>query len=423
MLDKFKVLISNRHSIEILTSVTDQCLVSLSNFVTSIIAAKSLSPENFGVFAMFYTGLFVLAGFQNALITGPLRIFGISAKNTEEYYRMQNQLQILLGLVLSAILAIVLLLFGLADSKTVFYFLLCNFMFQLQELARSIDLTRLQLKVLFKNDLATHLTRMVMFLCFIKMHMFSLNMTLFIIGVSCCLGYLIRWNSNIFKTNKMALKEISAQNMKYGKWLLLETFVYTLSTQAYLYITAILIDKASAGALSAVQNLLNPINVLSLGVLSYTIPVARKKLLEAGYDEWKKWMITTGSCLMICIVLILLLIALFSVPLIRIVYSEHYVKYYSLIPILSACYLLTILNGIFSAAFRTINMPQVGFYIKAIAAVFTIVASYPLLKYLNVYGSAVGLLMTQLIWAMGSIVLIKKGYMSRKYVENYNYTS
>src|ERR1700690_3838111 len=405
----------NKRTTELIISVSDQCLVSLSNFVTSIIAAKSLSPENFGIFAMFYTGLFVLAGFQNALITGPLRIFGVSAENIEEYYRTQNQLQIVLGVLLSAILTIVLLLLGIADKQTVLYFLICNFMFQLQELTRSINLTRLQLKMLFKNDLATHLTRMVMFFCFIKFNILSLNMTLFIIGASYCVGYLLRLNTNIFKINNMALKGISIQNMKYGKWLLLETIVYTLSTQAYLYVTAILIDKESAGALSAVQNLLNPINVLSLGVLSYTIPVARKKLLEHGYDEWKQWMLTTGSCLMMCVIVILLLIILFAVPLIRIVYSEHYAKYYSLIPILSVCYLFTILNGVFSAAFRTINMPQVGFYMKAISAIFTIIASYPLLKYLNVYGSAVGLLMTQLIWAMGSVMLMMKGYMSRKF--------
>jgi len=404
-------------------SVSDQCLVSLSNFVTGIIAAKSLSPENFGVFSMFYTGLFVLAGFQYALITGPLRIFGVSEEKIEEYFGVQNQLQIVLGLLLSVILAIVLLVGGIADTKTSCYFMICNFMFQLQELARSIDLTRLNLKVLLRNDLVTHLTRMLMFLCFIKLKLLSLNMTLFIIGASCCVGYMIRANTSIFKTNRIAFKKITSQNFKYGKWLLLETIVYTLSTQAYLYITAILIDKTSAGALSAIQNLLNPINVLSLGVMSYTIPVARKKLLESGYNEWKRWMLTTGIYLMLGVIAMLFIITIFSEPLIKAVYSEHFTKYCSIIPVMALCYILTILNGVFSAAFRTVNMPQIGFYMKAVSAVFTIIASYPLLKYLNIYGSAIGLLMTQLIWAIVSGMLIMKGYMSRNYLESYNYRS
>jgi len=402
------------------TSVADQCLVSLSNFTTSIIAAKILSPDNFGIFAMFYTGLFVLSGFQNALITGPLRIFGVSANKYKKYFCIQNQLQILLGLLISVIMGISLLVFGIAEKNTVMLFLLCNFFFQLQELVRSIDLTKMQLKILFISDFATHLTRIGMFyLCF-KLDILTINMTFLIIAASCCLGYVIRLDPQIIQIDKIALKEVSAQNMKYGKWVMLETIVYTLSTQAYLYVTAIFIDKPAAGALSAIQNLLNPINVISLGVLSYTIPVARKKLLESGYIEWKKWVVTSGSCLMICVIIILMFISFFSAPLIRLVYSEHYSKYYSLIPVLSVCYLLTILNGVLSAAFRTINMPQVGFYMKAVSAVFTIIASYPLLKYLNVYGAAIGLLMTQLIWAVGSVVLIKKGYMSKENIENHN---
>lgn len=423
MFNKIKYKVGHKRIIEMIISITDQCFVSLSNFITGVITAKTLSPENFGTFTMLYTGLFVFSGFQNALITGPLRIFGIGSKNNEEYFRVQNQLQIILGTLISVLSAIVLAFIGLADKRIIIYYFICVFMFQLQELGRAIDLTRLRLTVLLKNDIITHTVRMLLFYVLLKFNILTINMTFIIIAASCCIGYIVRYDTNIFLTNSQAIKIISLQNLKYGKWLLLETIVYTLSTQAYIYITAILIDKKSAGALNAIQNILNPVNVIALGVMSYVIPIARIKLLEAGYDEWKKWMINTGGILLIFVVLILLLLSVFSQPLIRIIYSEYYTKYYLLIPVLSVCYFLIVLNGVLSSAFRTINMPQVGFYMKAISAVFTIIASYPLLKYLGIYGSAMGLLMTQLIWAIVSFALIAKGYMSKNYLELYNYKS
>ena len=82
-------------------SVLDQAVCSLSNFLTGIIIARALLPEAFGVYSLYFTGILLLAGFQNALITGPARVLGVRPAGVDAggYFGAQARLQLMLSAV------------------------------------------------------------------------------------------------------------------------------------------------------------------------------------------------------------------------------------------------------------------------------------------------------------------------------------
>ena len=52
-------------------TILDQSVVSLSNFLTGVIVARTLSPDDFGVYTLFMTGVLILSSFQSALDVRP----------------------------------------------------------------------------------------------------------------------------------------------------------------------------------------------------------------------------------------------------------------------------------------------------------------------------------------------------------------
>ena len=49
--------------------VGDQALISATNFLGMVVAARALSTTEFGIYALAYTGLWAMNGVQSSLIT------------------------------------------------------------------------------------------------------------------------------------------------------------------------------------------------------------------------------------------------------------------------------------------------------------------------------------------------------------------
>jgi O-antigen/teichoic acid export membrane protein len=177
------------------------------------------------------------------------------------------------------------------------------------------------------------------------------------------------------------------------------------------------VDTQSAGALNAAQNLLNVVNVLLLGVISFAIPTARRKLIEFGYAVWRRWLLQVGFILVSISASVAVTMATFAKPLLAFVYTPFYAEYAFLMPVLAVYYCLLAANMVLSAAFNTARLPHVGFVAKSISAVLTLVISYPLLQKWGVMGAAVGLSATQAFWTLIYLIYVAKGALRPEKVE------
>jgi O-antigen/teichoic acid export membrane protein len=394
-------------------SILDQGILSISNFLTGIFVARAVGAEDFGVYSLLFAGLMILAGAQNALITGPLRVLGVRSRGSGAYFKAQVRLQLMLSGVL-ATGAILVMSFGTHLSLTaIFTFAFCLIFFQLQELARIINLTKLTLKSLLIMDVFTNGLRIGLLLFMSVQGMLTPISALLAIALSCGVGVAIylRWHG-VKGVSTMPLSVVAAENWGYGRWILLETLAYTASTQAYLYFTALWVDKQSAGALNAVLSMLNMVNVLQLGVMAFAIPRARQKLMEYGYYVWRRWMLQVGFVLTVSTAFIMLLVTLFAKPLLVHLYTPFYGDYAYLLPVLASSYVLTALNSVLNAAFLTALLPKAGFMAKAVSGIVTLLLAYPVISKWGVAGAAVGLLATTATWSIVYLVYVYNGVLS-----------
>src|ERR1700759_1411207 len=67
-------------------ALADQVLISGSNFVTMVLAARGLHPEAFGAFTLVYSALLFPNVLQSTLITQPPNVIG-AARTGADYVR------------------------------------------------------------------------------------------------------------------------------------------------------------------------------------------------------------------------------------------------------------------------------------------------------------------------------------------------
>ena len=63
---------------KLILAVVDQGLFSVSNFLFSIMLARWLLPETYGVFSIVFSLFLLISGWYNVLILEPMSIYGAS---------------------------------------------------------------------------------------------------------------------------------------------------------------------------------------------------------------------------------------------------------------------------------------------------------------------------------------------------------
>ncbi len=399
-------------------SIVDQGISSLSNFLTVVILTRMLVPADVGVYTIIFASIMMLGGVQSSFITGPLRVYYIKPDHVDikNYLRNQFKLQIYCVISLALLLFILILLFSDIGIKVAIASSVALIFMQVHEFIRVVYLSKLDFKSLLFIDLLCHVTRILMLLAIYSAGLMNIVSTFYIIALSGLLTsvYFVNHQSILCKSN--SLKDVVYENWKYGRWLFAETIAFSASTHFYIYVIALVMTVEVVAGFSAVQNLLNVLNVLIMGGSGYLMSVCRRNLIHKGYESWKNLLMLSGKIMFVLTVIIVVILSVFGEWLLGVLYGEYYEGFYSLIPILGGAYCLMALNTCLSVAFRTAELPQIGFFARIISAVFTITFSVLLLELWGLNGAAIGLIVTQICWLIVYVYNIYKGKLSEESV-------
>lgn len=401
--------------LEFIAPFTDQLLVSASNFLTVVIIARALAPEEFGFYVLLYTSIMMLGGIQSSLITGPMRVLGVGDKGSNsDYFQSQTYIQISQSLILAIVFSIILSFFDKVNIVVIIYSALSVFFIQFYEYVRVVYLTKFHYKSLLISDLLVHLSRLIfLYILYINNNLTVENSFLVIFSTSAISLLLFLINNPCLNTKLTAFSSTLRSNWNYGKWLLLETIAFLLSSRIYIYLIGFIIGLELAGVLAALQNILNTTNVIVMGLMAFITPVARRAILNESHTLWVKYLLFAGAFLITVVTLILFIMSIFSAQLVEFLYSEYYGDYSYLIPVLAVAYVVSAINSVLSAAFRTVEQPEKGAKAKVISAIFTLILAYPLLLVWGLIGAALGLIFAQLIWLLVYSYYIVKGSLNK----------
>jgi len=394
-------------------AVVDQIVCSASNFLVVVIVSHSLLPAELGGYMLVYTAVLMLGGFQQSLVTGPLRVLGASLQSCAAYVGAQLRIQVLVicaeGVLLAALLHSLL---GV-DPLTIGVAIGTLALLQLQEFVRSLLTTRLSFARLLKIDVLTHGVRIVgLWICH-EAGALSAPIALGWIGGSALVAFLElerRWLAST------ASHAIWRSNWQFARWLLVESIAYMISTRGYLYVVAFLLGEEMVAALSASQNLANAVNVIAMGLTAVAIPVARLKLEQEGHAAWRWWLLRTSALMLIASGGVLVVIAVAAPTLFGWLYPPFYMPYASLVVVLGVAVLLDALNANLTSAFWTAERPDLNAAAKVAGAIVTLAWAIPGVRAFGIHGAAVGLVITPVVWLLTGALFVSRGRLSAQRV-------
>lgn len=308
----------------------DQGLISATNFATMLLLARTMSASAFGAFSLVYAGLLFANSFQASLITQPHNVLG-TGRDGVDYARYTTASaigQVALATVAGALT--LLLAIGARFVSPGIVALLVALIgavvaWQLQEFVRRVLYTEGRLRDAFANDLIAYGGQFLLVVALWRAgHLSGVAALTALAATSALAAAFGAWQLRAGFVSGFDLG-VLRENWQFGKWLVAgELIGYWLSEQLYVYLTALLIGTAQAGALKAVVLIFGPVRIL-VTALSTTLPIRFARALKA--DDGPRFRAQLRVLYRLIGILLggyCLLVAIFAGPILRFVYGATY---------------------------------------------------------------------------------------------------
>ncbi|GBG14988.1 uncharacterized protein NMK_2589 [Novimethylophilus kurashikiensis] len=315
-------------------ALTDQTVVSGSNFVTGVLLARVLGPEAFGVFVLLQALMIYVNSFQNALIFQPMMSAAPQMDNDVRSRYLQGvfALQLTLSCVLAVAVAIIALfahafglekLVGLGPGVIVALnaALLC---FQLQDWQRRYYFVQEYPKGAFINDCISYGGQVVFLTLMMLQGTLSVASAFWVIAATSLAAFIFGFMHDrvepVFAHAKAVLKE----GWRTGRDYLMAWQLQWMGTQGVLMIGASAVGAQAAGGVRAAQNIVGPINILFQAMENVVPVIAARHFGHEGLGGLMHymWRITAiGTALLLPVLIVLTLLA---TPLTHLLYGDSY---------------------------------------------------------------------------------------------------
>lgn len=360
----------------------DQGVISLSNFLATLILARTVSPTELGVYGVGFTSLRLLRAFQDGLTIQPLNAYGAGLGEEEfKQYASSTSLMQMLVAILSAggiaLLGYVLIVTGNDTAGPGVFSLWPAFLWwQLHEYIRRMLYTRGRIFEATVNSILSNLSRIILMLWWIRYGTLSGSA-----GISAiAFGSLIALIPGLWQTRvyfSLRIKEIKQHwllNWEYGRWVMGGAIANWVAVEFYPVLTAGMISFAAAGAYRALQNLVAPIHLLLRAIDTFLTPRSAKVYAQDGYAGLQRNLKLTYYFAGLPIMALLGIALIFRKQLLSLLYGDIYLEYSSAMVGMVIFYGLWFIYWPLQSVLKAAKISQPIFLanLAAIAAMFTL---------------------------------------------------
>jgi O-antigen/teichoic acid export membrane protein len=276
-------------------AIADQGIASLGNFLTTIILARALTPDAYGLWSVIFGLILFLNVFPASLINYPLSVRLATRDDSS------SQL-VKAALALTAILAApqVLLLFTV--SLLVAHCTLgicagsCLLLWQLQEATRRALMARLVFGKALATDAISYLGQAALVWLFAQKYSASPEIAFAIIGFTCGLAGIAQlWCLNARERGDFNLREHAREFWATGRWVLGLNVVASFNLQAGPWALFLFRGPAEAAGFQAVANLLGVSHPIKLSLGNFLIPVVARVRASRGLSAARRVALTQST--------------------------------------------------------------------------------------------------------------------------------
>ncbi len=389
-------------------AAVDQGVISVANFLATIILARAISPTELGVYGVGFTTLRLVRSVQEGLTVQPMNTFGPGMETDafKRYATSTSIIQVSLALASSAAVALGGWFFTWLGNDTAgpaLFALWFAFLFwQLQEYIRRMLYTRGAVLQAVINTILANGIRLGILIWWASQGRLSGIAGLNAIAWG-SLAALIPglWQTRAYWSKEFDnLKATWKRNWDFGRWVLGGTVANWVAVEFYPILTAGMISFAAAGAYRALQNLVAPIHLLLRATDTFLTPRAARLFQKSGRPALERSMRLTYLISGIPVLGLLGIAVLFPVPLLHALYGDTYLEYSQGIVLMAIFYALWFaywpLQSVLKAS--RISRPIFVANLAAIMAMFT--AGIWMIYRWGVYGTIGGQALNALIVAV-----------------------
>ncbi len=384
-------------------ALTDQAIVSGSNFLIGIALARVLGIEDYGLFALLWMVVLFGKSLNQAFVTRPMMSLA-PKKDSEEstaYIATLHYLQYLASIGIG-IFVFIFLLFGeyfdikIEDNRWFWVVPLIVILHLIYDFYRSQAFVKQE--VTFALILDILLFGGHFLAIFLLWYSDILSVTNALIGIG--IAHLVVVVLGLFKYsgfnfNTLILKETVLYHFKFSKWLIGTALLQWFSGNFFIIVAAALMSEAAVGAIRIIQNVMGLTHVLFLAMENVVPVKAALHYKEGGMQQLKTYLIYITGRSGILVGGLLLLLAVFRVFVIDFLYGLEYVEYSYLVVGFCLTYILVFIGHPLRFALMTLEITKPMFISYVLGAIFSLILAYPLVGQFGLNGVLVGIFVTQ----------------------------
>lgn len=404
-------------------AAVDQGLISLANFLATLILARNVSPTELGVYGVGFTTLRLVRSVQEGLTIQPMNTIGapMNEQDFKRYATSTSLIQLMLALASAAGVALLGWIFTRMGKDvagpTIFSLWSAFLWWQLQEYIRRILYTRGKVLEAVLNTALANGFRLAIMAWWINQHQLTGVAGIYAIS----LGSLIALLPGLWQTRSYwsrhfdSLRQTWINNWNFGRWIMGGTMANWVAVEFYPILTAGMINFAAAGAYRALQNLVAPIFLLLRATDTFLTPRAARLYYEKGMPSLARTLRLTYLVTGIPILGMLAIAIIFPAPLLHALYGDTYVGYSSAMVLMAIFYALLYAYTPLQTALKATHVSRPIFIanLAAILAMFT-AGIWMILRW-GVYGTIGGqvlnsLIVTAILWWAWAVLKRSQDY-------------
>jgi O-antigen/teichoic acid export membrane protein len=265
-------------------AVGDQGVVSLGNFMTQIILARSLAPVEYGRYILFFGVLLVLFTSHGSLITYPLSLRGATAGEQEmrELSTGSLLLTLLLGIPFAAF--VYATAWVLKIRELAWFVLLALILWQLQETLRRAMMSQLRHRDALWGDALSYLGQVVVLWFIADREPMSLKSAFLALAATSGAAALLQAGQLGFaRVRRSYMSGLVRGYWRLGRWALFNSLSDTGSRQAFPWALAILCGPQQVASYQAAMNLLGVSHPVLYGAANVIVPAAAAEHRRGGF--------------------------------------------------------------------------------------------------------------------------------------------
>jgi O-antigen/teichoic acid export membrane protein len=264
-------------------AIADQGIVSLGNFLTTIILARSLSPEAYGVWSIIFGFVIFLNVLHASLIIYPLSVVVATRDEDETGHIIASALALTAALALPLGLVLVSASWLIGEPKVGLWACVALFFWQLQETTRRALMARLSFRKALLTDAVSYLGQAGLIWFLANRGTLSSESCFVVIALTCVVA-------GIAQALMLHLRAISAQGCRtligrfweLGHWVLWANLATNLSLQVVPWVLFLARGASDVAAFQAISNLLGFSHPIMLSLGNIIVPAAARARVREG---------------------------------------------------------------------------------------------------------------------------------------------